>query len=207
MSCPGNRRWTATRSSTVTSRIYWSRLTSPGLHAKRGSAASMKWQPISRTSAAEAGAGGSSKPAAYCQSTSVGFFLLLRGALLLQRFRRLLLVLFLSIHSLAHDSLLWVNQRLIFRAAPGRYFRLHPPHFRPFSARGCLSGRCAGMTADRSARRLGRLLAHPADAQLSTCHTHLLQFFEYLLRHAFGQVHIAVIFANIHASDVHTLQP
>src|ERR1700720_4858361 len=102
----------------------------------------MKWQPISGTSAAEAGAGGSSKPAAYCRSTSVGFFLLLRSALLLQRFRRLLLVLFLSIHSLTHDSLLLVNQRLIFRAAARRYLRLHPAHLRPFSARRGLPGRC-----------------------------------------------------------------
>src|ERR1700720_4137582 len=110
-----------------------------------------------------------SKPDCW-RSTSVGFFLLLRSALLLQRFRRLLLVLFLSIHSLTHDSLLLVNQRLIFRAAARRYLRLHPAHLRPFSARRGLPGRCAGMTANRSARRLGRLLAHPADAQLSTCH-------------------------------------
>src|SRR5450631_1995690 len=89
------------------------------------------------------------------------------------------------------------NQRLIFGAPARRYFRL---------SRGpALSGRSTGMTANRGARRLGRLLADSTNAQFSTHHTHLLQFLEYLLRHAFRQVHVAMIFANIDTPYVHTL--
>src|SRR5258707_8321141 len=70
----------------------------------------MKSRPISAISATAAAAGGSCrvrlcwKPMSPFASTAVGFFLALQGALLFQGFRRLLLVLFLSIHTLAHDS-------------------------------------------------------------------------------------------------------
>src|ERR1700722_4459378 len=60
-----------------------------------------------------------------------------------------------------------------------------------------------GMPARRIPRRFGRLLADPADTEFPAHHPHLLQFLEYLLRHAFRQVDEAMIFSNIHAADVH----
>src|SRR5216683_7228628 len=63
----------------------------------------------------------------------------------------------------------------------------------------------AGMPASRITRRLGRLLADPADAKLTAHHTHLLQILEYLFRHAFRQVDEAMILSNIHAADVYAL--
>src|SRR5580698_10922996 len=61
------------------------------------------------------------------------------------------------------------------------------------------------MTPKRRARRFRGLFAHAADPQLPAGHAHLLQLLEYLLRHALRQVHVAVVFANVHAPDVHTL--
>src|SRR5258708_816185 len=59
------------------------------------------------------------------------------------------------------------------------------------------------MTPKRRARRLRRFLSYAADPQLAACHPHLLQLLEYLLRHALRQVHVAVVFANIHPPDEH----
>src|ERR1700728_2290062 len=63
------------------------------------------------------------------------------------------------------------------------------------------------MPPSRVPRRLGRLLADPADAELTSRHAHLLQFLEYLLRHAFRQVHETMILPDIHPADVNALDP
>src|ERR1700721_644834 len=63
------------------------------------------------------------------------------------------------------------------------------------------------MPAGRISRRLGRLLAHPADPKLTTHHPNLLQILEYLLRHAFRQVDETMILTNVHPAYVHALDP
>src|SRR6267378_499345 len=70
---------------------------------------------------------------------------------------------------------------------------------------GGRTARLSAMPAGRITRRLGRLLADPADAKLTAHHTHLLQILEYLARHAFRQVDEAMILPNGHAADVYSL--
>src|SRR5580704_11990925 len=83
----------------------------------------------------------------------------------------------------------------MLRAPASRYLRLRRPRF----------PRNRTVTPKRRARRFRRFFSYAADAQLAPCHAHLLQLLEYLLRHALRQVHVAVVFANVHAPDVHTL--
>src|SRR6202041_3670175 len=63
------------------------------------------------------------------------------------------------------------------------------------------------MPAGRISRRLGRLLADPADPKLTTHHPDLLQILEYLLRHAFRQVDETMILTNVHPAYMHALDP
>jgi len=84
-----------------------------------------------------------------------------------------------------------MNHILMFGFAPAQHFALG---------------------GDRWMRRsyplgLGRLLIDAADAKLAARDSHFLQFLEYLIRHALRQVDEAMILANIHAPDVHALDP
>src|SRR5882672_9579475 len=165
----------------------------------------MRWLPTSVISwAADAAHGSSDDPVrsrrggGAARSAPVLLLFSFRSALFFQCLGRLLFSFFLSIHALAHDSLLIDStiRTSLLGVAPAQHFT--------FDGRA-IGAPDAGVPPGRIARRLGRLLAHPADAQLTAHHTHLLQILEYLFRHAFRQVDEAMILPNIHAADMYAL--
>ncbi len=115
------------------------------------------------------------------------FFFFFRRALFFQRLTRFFLVFLLSVHAFAHDyhSLSVDQQKLhsILRATNFEHFPLCMP-------------------ACRIAGRFRRFFADPAYTEFSTRYSHLLQFLEYLLRHAFGQIDETVVFPYVNSADV-----